>query len=120
MRKDHAMTCPGYTDVLDLAPGESLDLLDAAGTTLRVTRGRLWLTMEHDPRDIVIEPGDVFTIDRPGHTIAHAQEGATVCAIRRGSIARRSARPQHGSLLRFLARLLSLDAAKRGTPVPYY
>ncbi len=115
------MTCSGYTDALDLAPGESLDLVDAAGTTLRVTRGRLWLTMEHDLRDIVIEPGDVFTIDRPGHTIAQAQDVTTVCAIRRGWIARRSSRPMHhGSLRRFLARLLSLDASKRGGPVPYY
>lgn len=114
------MTCPGYTDALDLAPGESLDLVDAAGTTLRVTRGRLWLTMERDLRDIVIEPGDVFTIDRPGHTIARAQDATTVCAIRRGTIARRSARPQQGALHRFFARLFALGGAKRGAPVPYY
>ena len=114
------MSCPGYTDVLDLTAGESLDLIDAAGATLRVTRGRLWLTMEHDPRDVVIEPGDTFTIDRPGLTIAQAQAATTLCLIRRGRVERRAARPRRGAFDRFVDALARLGVATRRRTVAYY
>ena len=39
------MVCDGYTKVWDLAPGELVRLDGARGTTLRVTRGTLWITL---------------------------------------------------------------------------
>ncbi len=67
------MICAGYTKVWDLAPGELVQLDGARGTTLRVTRGTLWITQERDTRDIVLSAGDAFTIDRGG---LHADRGA--------------------------------------------
>ena len=67
------MLCAGYTKVWDLASGELVRLDGARGTTLRVTRGTLWITLENDTRDIVLTAGDSYTIDRGGFppTIIH-------------------------------------------------
>ena len=55
------MLCAGYTKVWDLSAGELVRLDGARGTTLRVTRGRLWVTLENDTRDIVLAAGDSYT-----------------------------------------------------------
>ena len=75
------MVCAGYTKVWDLASGELVKLDGARGTTLRVTRGTLWLTQEHDTRDFVLTTGDVYTIDRGGLTLVEAQSSASVCVL---------------------------------------
>ncbi|HVN34302.1 MAG TPA: DUF2917 domain-containing protein [Casimicrobiaceae bacterium] len=77
------MVCHGYTNVWDLAADELVKLDGARGTTLRVTRGKLWITLENDTRDVVLEAGDAFTIDRGGLTLVEAQERATVCVMGR-------------------------------------
>ena len=53
---------------------ESLLLQDAEGAILAVDSGCLWLTEEHDSRDIVLLPGMSFEIDRTGLTIVAAEE----------------------------------------------
>ena len=42
---------------------ESLILNNAEGTTIAVDAGCLWVTMERDPRDIVLLPGMSFVND---------------------------------------------------------
>jgi hypothetical protein len=73
------MDCNGDTIVWDLRAGELVELADARGTTLRVTHGRLWLTQEHDSRDIVLGAGESFTLDGAGLALAEAQRRTTVC-----------------------------------------
>jgi hypothetical protein len=73
------MTCDGYTTVWELVPREVISLDGARGATLRVTRGRVWLTQERDARDIVLDAGDAFTIECGGRTVVEALEGATLC-----------------------------------------
>jgi hypothetical protein len=75
------MVCDGYTKVWDLAPDELVKLDGARGTTLRVTRGTVWVTLENDTRDVVLQAGDVFTIDRGGLTLVEAQGRTTVCVM---------------------------------------
>ena len=41
------------------------EIQDAAAVSIRCLQGSLWLTLDHDPRDIVLEPGDSF--DSPAH-----------------------------------------------------
>ena len=77
------MACDGYTKVWELADDEIVGLDGARGTTLRVTRGTLWLTFERDRRDIVLTAGDSFVIDRGGMTLVQAHGRATVCVIAR-------------------------------------
>ena len=63
------MQCAGYTKTLDLRHGDLVKLADARGTTLRVARGTLWVTQEHDRSDVVLNTGDVWTVERDGLTL---------------------------------------------------
>ena len=56
-----------------LHPRETLLLEDAQGTIIVVERGCLWLTLERDPRDIILVAGTRFEVDRPGRTIVAAE-----------------------------------------------
>jgi len=75
------MLCTGYTKVWELARNEIVRLDGARGTTLRVTSGGLWITLENDKRDIVLTAGDSYTIDRGGLTLVEAQDQSTVCVL---------------------------------------
>jgi len=48
---------------LALAARRSLRLKDARGARLRAVRGTLWVTIDNDPRDIVLDPGESFVVD---------------------------------------------------------
>src|SRR6185295_7774660 len=74
--RSQAMACHEYTKVWQLSPGQMVQLDGARGTTLQVTRGTLWVTLERDLRDIVIDAGTSFTIDRGGLTLVEAQDHA--------------------------------------------
>ncbi len=114
------MDCDGYTKVWDLAADELVKLDGARGTTLRVTRGTLWVTLENDTRDVVLEAGDVFTIDRGGLTLVEAQRRATVCVMGRpiDEVHVRSREPAtHARIGNWLR---SFGAARPGRVVPYF
>jgi hypothetical protein len=53
---------------------ESLILTNAEGTKIAVDSGCLWVTMERDPRDVVLLPGMSFEIDRSGRTVIAAED----------------------------------------------
>lgn len=40
-----------------------LRLNAARGTLLRAVKGTLWVTIDNDPRDIVLDPGESFAVD---------------------------------------------------------
>ena len=114
------MLCTGYTKIWELAPNELVKMDEARGTTLRVTRGTLWITLENDARDIVLEAGDSYMIDREGLTLVEAQRESTVCVL-----AHHKDETRHfaDSASRFsLSRWLASGAApdERGGYSPYY
>lgn len=74
------MACFETGTIVDLVARESLLLVDARGMVLRVNRGTLWITQEHDTRDTVLRPGDTWVVERNGTTIVEAQTAATFCA----------------------------------------
>jgi hypothetical protein len=110
------MLCDGYTKVWDLAPGEIVRLDGARGTTLRVTRGTLWITLQDDTRDVVLEAGDVFTIDRGGLTIVEAQNAAGVCVMGHAADERRWVPAVSNWRERPAPWLQTLAAARRWAP----
>jgi hypothetical protein len=57
---------------LELAAEELLALHDARGTRLRLVEGSVWLTLDHDLRDVFLGPGKSFVVDRDGVTLLHA------------------------------------------------
>jgi Protein of unknown function (DUF2917) len=70
--------------LLKLVNGDLLELADARGTTLHVKRGTLWVTQQRDRRDVVLGPGDVWTVERYGLTVAEARSDAAVVVIGNG------------------------------------
>ena len=74
------MTNFKYGKSIDLAPRQSLALADIVGTTLRVTRGTVWITQENDTHDIVLRAGDTWMVERNGLTILEAQCETTLRA----------------------------------------
>ncbi len=57
-----------------LSRRETLVLQDAQGAVIKVDKGCLWVTMENDPRDILLVPGMCFEVDRSGRTVIAAEE----------------------------------------------
>ena len=56
----------------DLASGSVLRVDDGQGRAIVVFEGQVWITLENDPRDIVLAAGESFGIDRPGLTLVQA------------------------------------------------
>jgi predicted RNA-binding protein len=67
----------------------SLVLDGAEGTVIAVDSGCLWVTLERDPRDIVLAAGMRFNIDRRGRTVVVAEEDSRVRITRRASVSER-------------------------------
>ena len=61
-----------------LQSGGGISFNDAAGVLLTSLRGRAWLTMEGDPRDIDLRPGVAYRIERDGLTLVNALETSLV------------------------------------------
>jgi hypothetical protein len=101
-----------------LLPRRSSLVLDGArGTTIAVVRGSLWVTQERDMRDIILEDGARFVIDRDGRTIIAAEEDSRL-RLRRG-------RTRFDRLFAWLSRAGkalagSLPRRERPRQVPYY
>ena len=57
-----------------LQRGQTSRLSDPAATHLCSAAGTLWITVDHDLRDIVLEPGQCF--------VAPADRGVTISALR--------------------------------------
>ena len=115
------MACDGYTRIWDLEPGELVQLDGARGTTLRVTRGTLWVTLENDLRDVVLSAGDSFMVDRGGLTIVEAQGETTVCVLARHVTELRRGPAALGVAGRIAAWFAGLAAGAAGRrSVPYF
>ena len=56
----------------------TLPLCASVGAKIACVSGELWVTQENDARDIILGPGQEFTIDRPGLTLVHAAQPSVV------------------------------------------
>lgn len=50
----------------------TLSLADQQGQRVACLDGQVWITLQDDVRDVVLEAGDCFVIDRPGLTLVFA------------------------------------------------
>lgn len=57
---------------INLCRGRFIRLQDGEGFRIRCYSGPLWITQERDRRDIILESGDAFVLDRPGLALVHA------------------------------------------------
>lgn len=46
------------------------------GVTVACLSGRVWITIDGDPRDVVLDPGEAFTVDRDQRTLVMALDEA--------------------------------------------
>lgn len=109
----------GYAKTWELAPDELIGLDGASGTTLSVTRGTLWLTLEDDTRDVVLSAGDTFVVDRDGLTLMQAQGRTMVRVLAHRAEALRfrlTPRTLGERLWRWFGRLADAGLARRWAP----
>lgn len=48
------------------------------GVTMECLSGRVWITIDGDPRDVVLDMGESFTVDRNRRTLIMALDEATL------------------------------------------
>lgn len=63
---------------LGLAQRGLFEIPDVAGVQLRCTEGSLWITLDHDLRDIVLAPGDSFTGTEHRRALVYALQPSTL------------------------------------------
>ena len=57
---------------------DTISVVDGKGARIAVVDGSVWITQEHDPRDVMLRPGQSFTLDRNGTAIIEALADAEV------------------------------------------
>jgi hypothetical protein len=78
MRKESTMNTGASQYQVSLGRQGLFDIADAAGVTLRCDKGSVWLTLDDDPRDIVLEAGEVYSTDEHRHALVYALSAATI------------------------------------------
>ena len=54
----------------------TLPLKDQQGQRIACLEGQVWITQQHDLRDVVLEAGECFVVDRQGLTLVFALRDA--------------------------------------------
>jgi hypothetical protein len=76
--KEHAMKLEIASAALRLSRGQTLKIQDAVGSTISAREGTVWITEENSRKDVVLEPGYSFRVDRPGITLIQAFADASI------------------------------------------
>ncbi|MEO8654869.1 MAG: DUF2917 domain-containing protein [Ramlibacter sp.] len=98
-----AMNIRLNTSPVCLAKSQAVTLTDAKGSLVRCLSGGLWITQDRDQRDIVLEAGESFTIDRGGPAIVWALAASSVEVVPRRQPAVRRDEPGLSVFRRFLS-----------------
>jgi hypothetical protein len=66
------------TGALQLQRGQTLKVVDGAGSTVCASHAAVWITEENRPRDIVLEPGSCYRLANRGVAVIEALGAASV------------------------------------------
>jgi hypothetical protein len=66
---------------VSLPARQLFEITDAAGVRILCTAGSLWLTLDHDTRDVVLGPGDSFEAETPRRALLYAFEPSTFALV---------------------------------------
>ena len=66
------------TGALRMTRGQTLRVLDGAGSTVTAGNAAVWITEENRPRDIVLEPGHTYRLANRGVAVIEALGEASV------------------------------------------
>ena len=64
---------------------QSWRIAEGAALSLRTLCGQAWVTMEGDPEDHVVGPGEEAVFDGPGLLVLEALGGGVVCDVNHGA-----------------------------------
>jgi hypothetical protein len=100
---------------------DSLVVDGAEGTIIALDRGCVWITLENDPRDVVLVKGMRFVVDRPGRTVIVAEEDSRLLLTPAPTLAQKIVGALVPATKRALARsIAAFDQRGRSRRVPYY
>jgi len=63
---------------IDLKYGNRLRLRDGAGIAITAHTGQVWITEQGSRRDVILRPGQSFTLLQPGLAIIEALDHASI------------------------------------------
>ncbi len=66
------------TGALQLQRGQTLKVVDGAGSTVCASQAPVWITEENRARDIVLEPGGCYRLSSRGVAVIEALGSASV------------------------------------------
>lgn len=69
---------------LDLTRDQGVRIANALGTRIECRSGALWITLDNDPRDVLLDAGQWFVLDSPGDAIVQAILGPAEVAVMQG------------------------------------
>lgn len=98
---------------LQMAAAELLALDGIRGTRLRCVEGSVWLTLDGDPRDVFLHPGDDFVVDRGGATLLHALAPTRLEVVRQDAVPLAPAGRWRGALAHLARRLYAALSPSR-------
>src|SRR5258706_22344 len=82
MQKEHSMNTRDLTPAAThLRKGDILRLPDGRGQRIESIHGGLGITMDNDVRDIFIDGGQGFTVDRGGDPLISALDAASLVVV---------------------------------------
>jgi hypothetical protein len=76
--KELAMNASLHRYEISLAQRALLEIPDAAGVRISCNDGCLWITLDNDPRDIVLEPGQFFAGTQHRRALVYALQASTL------------------------------------------
>ena len=68
----------GALMTIDLQRGRFLRVVDGAGSTVAARAGEVWITEQDSLRDVVLRPGQRFTLGRHGLALVEAFSDASL------------------------------------------
>jgi hypothetical protein len=63
---------------IDLHRGKLVRVREGAGSTVTAHAGTVWLTEQGSLRDVLLRPGESFTLGRPGLALVQAFSDASI------------------------------------------
>ena len=66
---------------LRLERGQLLKVRDGEGSTVCALEGAVWITEDHQPKDIVLEAGQCYQLRNRGLAIVHALSGPAAVTL---------------------------------------
>lgn len=66
------MNAASHPYQVTLAHQAVFDVSDASGVAVRCDQGSVWITLDNDPRDIVLEAGESFKTDERRRALIYA------------------------------------------------